>query len=312
METLLPVGRLIQGHPLEKQTTDMEGRPLRNKDGSPRIEYFIRVAIPKTDPEINQKIAEIQQTGVQLWPNGEHQLPTFAWKFKDGDAPPDNTKEGFAGHWVFKCTNGFPVQCVTAGGASEIVDPKQIKRGYYCRVYISVASNKSDSKPGIHLNMLLYEQVAYGEEIKGGPDAQEVFGATPVTQLPPGASTTPLAPAATPVPAGPANPGTQTPPVTPALGFLNPTPDQTIPSYIDGGGGPGAFTMYPGTPAQAGPIPTPAPAVPTVPGPGQGSTIPAKVMTAKANGMSYEQFTAQGWTDKQLIEHGYMVDNVPF
>ena len=37
----------------------------------------------------------------------------------------------------------------------------------------------------------------------------------------------------------------------------------------------------------------------------------APVMTAKANGMSYEQFTADGkWTDALLVQHGYMEPRV--
>lgn len=35
--------------------------------------------------------------------------------------------------------------------------------------------------------------------------------------------------------------------------------------------------------------------------------IHRKVMTAKANGTPYWMWTAGGWTDEQLIEHGYMV-----
>lgn len=33
---------------------------------------------------------------------------------------------------------------------------------------------------------------------------------------------------------------------------------------------------------------------------------PTKVMTAAANGVSYDQYIAAGWTDAQLLEHGLM------
>lgn len=47
--------------------------------------------------------------------------------------------------------------------------------------------------------------------------------------------------------------------------------------------------------------PPPAAALPPTPA----STEP--VMTEKANGIAYEEYIKQGWTDDMLIEHGYMV-----
>lgn len=35
-------------------------------------------------------------------------------------------------------------------------------------------------------------------------------------------------------------------------------------------------------------------------------TEPTKVMTAAANGATYEQCVQSGWTDEQLVEHGLM------
>lgn len=35
-------------------------------------------------------------------------------------------------------------------------------------------------------------------------------------------------------------------------------------------------------------------------------TEPTKVMTAAAGDTSYDQYRAAGWTDEQLVEHGYM------
>lgn len=64
----------------------------------------------------------------------------------------------------------------------------------------------------------------------------------------------------------------------------------------------------PATTAAAAPPPTAPPAMPTPPTPP--SAPPAApsgpAMTAKANGTTYEQFRAAGWTDLQLVEQGYM------
>lgn len=77
---------------------------------------------------------------------------------------------------------------------------------------------------------------------------------------------------------------------------------------------PGAAPAY-----AAAPAPTPgysappaAPAMPSAPVPPAPpaapvpAAAPAKVMTAKANGATYESFITNGWTDVMLVEHGYM------
>lgn len=59
------------------------------------------------------------------------------------------------------------------------------------------------------------------------------------------------------------------------------------------------------TTAPAGPpAPPETPAAPT-------ATPAGPVMTAKANGVSYDAFVKQGWTDDLLLEHGYIEAPVP-
>lgn len=73
-----------------------------------------------------------------------------------------------------------------------------------------------------------------------------------------------------------------------------------------GGAAPGTVSPPPeGAPAPVVPQPSspPAPEVP-VPAPAPAPTGP--IMTAKANGLTYDAFIAKGWSDDQLIEHGYM------
>jgi hypothetical protein len=50
--------------------------------------------------------------------------------------------------------------------------------------------------------------------------------------------------------------------------------------------------------AVAPPVP-PAPPAPQAP-----------IMTAKANGIPYETWIAQGWNNEQLVANGYMMSNL--
>ena len=68
----------------------------------------------------------------------------------------------------------------------------------------------------------------------------------------------------------------------PAAGAPAPAPVQPHEQFVSGAAG--------AAPAPAAPAPQPA----------------AKVMTAKANGTSYEAFIQAGWTDAQLIAEGYL------
>lgn len=57
-------------------------------------------------------------------------------------------------------------------------------------------------------------------------------------------------------------------------------------------------------PQQAVATPTPPPAAPAAPTPPPAA--PGPVMTAAANGISYEAYKSQGWTDDQLVAAGLM------
>lgn len=243
-QILTPVGRLVQGHCFEGQNTDAEGRPLVIKNGpnagQPRVDYFMALAIPKTDAEYAQLDATIRQTAAAAFPTlfdpqGNCINPKFAFKITDGDSQVPNTKgvapctrEGFPGHWILNFSGGFAPKCYTKGGAEVIVDKTAIKRGDYIRISGSVAGNGSMQQPGVFLNHSMVEFVGHGVEIITGPDAAAVFGGTPA---PAAGSPTPVAgaplaqpaaaPAAAYVPpvAAPAAPAAV---VTPAPDFLNP------------------------------------------------------------------------------------------
>jgi hypothetical protein len=263
----------------------------------------------------------------------------------DQNAKPNSDKEGFAGHWVVRFASAYPPRCFHAGryAAHEQIQEKgAIKRGYYVRVSGTVDGNANTQRPGLYLNLDMVELSAYGPEITSGPDASQAFAGGPAA-LPPGASATPVgAPAAPGAPALPGNaapgapalPGNAAPGAPSYPGAASPVP--ASPAAPPAPGAPAApaapYTGYMGAPAAPAPGPTPgapaasppapavgapasptaypgsaAPGVPAVPGAPAAPPAPAAhVMLPAANGATYEQMIAAGWTDDTLRQHGMM------
>lgn len=286
-----PVGRIVMGSLYNADNTDAEGKPLVIKNGpnagQPRVNYFFALAIPKNPGETHWAQTawgqQIYAVGAQDFPQS-YQSPAFAWKIEDGDSAVPNKKgrkpcenEGWKGHWILKFSGGFAPKVYQQEGSGyvQVMQQDFCKPGYFVEVAFSAAGNKSQSQPGIYLNHSMVCFRAYGPEISFGPDVSAAgFGASP---LPAGASMTPP-PSAVPMPAAapslpPALPVAAGPiPVVPNVGFLQVPP-----------------------PAVA-PVPPPVVAAP-----------PARQMTAAANGVPYEAYIAQGWTDALLVQHGMML-----
>jgi hypothetical protein len=297
-----PVGRLVQGSLYVPQTTDSDGKPLLIKNGpnagQPTSKFFFAVAIPKNPGETHWAQtawgALIWQTGHAAFPQ-QAQSPAFAWKITDGDSTIANTKgkrpcdrEGYPGNWIISFSSSFAPKIYNRDGSAAILEPEAVKPGYYVQVNGDVDGNGSTLRPGVYLNHSMVALAGFGPEIHFGPDvAAAGFGAAP---LPVGATTAPVAafvpPAAPLAPAAPAFvppygaatppvPGGGVPPASPSSVMAPPNP---------------AFNMVP-----------PPPAAPVAP--------PARVMTAAAQGATYQQLIAAGWTDQLLIQHGMMVSS---
>lgn len=316
-----PVGRIVQGSLYEPNRTDAEGKPLVIKNGpnagQPRVDYFFALAIPKGT---EQHWAHtpwgqiIWQIGNQAFPHAA-QAEGFAWKITDGDSqkpgkifqgkpgkkPCEN--EGFPGHWVIKLSGGFAPKIYRqeGGGYVQITEKDFVKPGYYVEVNFSVEGNGSQNQPGVYLNHSMVCFRAYGQEIVFGPDvASAGFGASP---LPAGASMTPP-PSAMPMPAAPSMPSALTSAI-PGLPMIPGAAPAPLPLA-------GSVPM-PSAPVMAAPAPIPvtpnpaflqvpaAPSLPPVP-----AAAPGRQMTVKANGIPYEQYIANGWTDATLVQNGYM------
>lgn len=209
IDFLSPVGRLVQGHPMEGQTKDSKGVPYTIKTGQnagqPTTKYFVALAIPKNSPEWPEFYAKLDQAARSGYPQffqgpvGADGRPTcshprMTYKVSDGDGidsngKPNNQKPGWAGCWVVKFASNFKPRSFNYGKydpTQEITDPNAIKRGWWCRVGGTIEANIGSDVPGVYVNLGMFELTStQGDIIVSGPDASEVFSrAAPA--LPPG------------------------------------------------------------------------------------------------------------------------------
>lgn len=333
-----PVGRIVMGSLYDPSTTDAEGKPLVVKTGpnagQPRVNYFFALAIPKgAEPHWAHTPwgQQIWNVGNQAFPNAA-QSPAFAWKIEDGDSQIPNKKgrkpcenEGWRGHWILKFSGGFAPKVYQQEGAGyvQVMQKDFCKPGYFVEVAFSVDGNGSQSQPGVYINHSMVCFRAYGPEISFGPDvASAGFGQS---ALPAGASMTPPA-GAIPMPqapaAAPALPGAPVgyaPPPVPGL-MPGAAPTMPLPPGLpvapaplpQGGSVPMPYAPVPGAPAPIPVTPNPGfvqvpPPAPAPMAPPPAPSIPVRQMTAAAQGIPYESYVAQGWSDALLVQHGMML-----
>lgn len=273
--------------------------------------------------------AIIQAGGPQPWftqpPQGHTQPwvmhPLFSFKVADGDGLDQNgksnaSKEGFAGHWVVRCGSAYPPRCFHAGryAAHEQIQEKgAIKRGYFIRVNGTTEGNGNAQRPGLYVNLDMVELAAYGPEIVSGPDAADAFGSGPAA-LPAGATAAPMTPAGAPPspPAAAPAPAAPVPAAAHSPAAVSPAPASSAPAapytgYM-GGAAPAAPAASPPVPAATtAPSPTASPtSVPPAPPAAPAPVAAGPTMLPAANGATYEQMIAAGWTDDTLRAHGMM------
>lgn len=312
-QVLFPPGRLVQGSLYKPQEKDHLGNPLVVKSGpnkgQPTKKWFFALAIVKSAGVGHWGLenwgVDILAFGRAMWPAGQAESPTFAWKIEDGDSQVPNTKgrknsdrEGFPGHWIINFSSGFPPKIYNSAG-DPIHEPDAVKTGYYVEVQGSIDSNNEASKAGIYINHNMVALVGYGAEIRQGPDPKAVgFGRA---ALPAGASATPVGGASFPATVGapPAAAGSPPPPGLPG-GSPPPPASAGAPPPPAGSVGVVPHNPLPGTGAPPPPngasAPPPPPAAPVGP-----------QMTALAAGATYASFIAKGWNDALMREKGYMV-----
>lgn len=323
-----PVMRFVQGSVDDAQTKDAQGNLRVVKSGpnagQPNPQYFVAGAIAKNDPawpEFWGILCRAAALGFpNLFPNaaaGDYTCvhPQFAFKVIDGDGfdtsgKPNSGKEGFAGHWVVRFASAYPPRCFHAGryAAHEQIQEKgAIKRGYYIRTSGTVEGNANAQRPGLYVNLDMVELSAYGPEIVSGPDASDAFGGGPAA-LPPGATAAPATPPTTPgfTPPPLAAPGAGASPAAALPVPGAPAPSAPAAPYTGYMQPPAAPAAGPTPPIGGAPAANPAPAAPMPPTSTTAYPGSGPVMLPAANGATYEQMIAAGWTDDTLRAHGMM------
>lgn len=299
-EFTAPTGRLVWGDPFKAETVmdDLTKLPKRDAAGNVVIEYTFGVAYTKGDAAFSVLYATFKGADRAEWPQFHgadgNILPgvKFADKITDGDGfnqkGQQRAKEGngYAGCWIVKYATQFPPNVYEHDGQRwvQMVDNGRLQPGDYVQVSGSTQSNKSQQSPGMYRNANMVAFVGKGVPIVRTGDPDKAFGAAPP----------PLPPGATPAPQLPPGPGAPLTPPAPAPG-----PAATRPAPYTG--------YVPGPAATPGPPAAP----PMPPAPPAAPVNPQRQMTAAANGVPYEAYVQQGWTDLQMIQAGLLVDYIP-
>lgn len=233
----VPVGRLVQGLPHEfREQEDDRGNKKLDSDGKVVTQAYVGIAVEPNDPHWLAEKAKIEADAEASWgPKGvkPKSMKAFAWKFFDGDSEDkfgvsrSEKNPAMAGKTVIGLTRGgkmgppqmyvrsnllpeghmekdlrddagnFRAIQIDVATAQEV-----FKRGYRVRAFGEAKSNESSQTPGMYLNLIGIEMVAYDEEIivQGGPSYEEMFGGNSAPAPKPAASAPPAASPSSPPP----------------------------------------------------------------------------------------------------------------
>jgi hypothetical protein len=274
---ILPPCRLVQGSLYTPQTTDAEGKPLTIRTGpnagKPRVNYYFAVAIPKGREQLWSETEWgriIFAVGYAAMPNHAG-LPEFAWKIGDGDSAIPNSEGNRP------CDNdGFKgcwIVRLSGGFPPTLFDVDTMQpllEPDFINLgdYVEVAGNVTSNNSKQNPGVYL-NHTHVGFRAYG----QRIIVKQQIDPKTLGFGKRPLPPGASPTPPASAN-GGPTSPSKPPAPPSNPTAPVPHTGILN---------------------PPPPPSPPSGP-----------VMTAKANGATYEQMIATGWTHAQLQQHGYI------
>lgn len=285
-------GRLVQGEAHKANPVkDDDGKVVLKADGTPKTEFYVGIAFPKTDPDwIGLKKAMTDDCHKEWAGKVNFDHAVFAFKWRDADTSRDKAgkllseknpgtvgcdvlslnrngdfglPQMYARAWLLpeghpeRATDGKPGALVALDVATA---EKLLKRGYYVRVFGDRKSNETPKYPGQYVNLEGIELFEYGEELvsQGSrPSGEEMFGDDVPTAGAPAPAASAPAPIASPGPSAPA---------------------------------PAPHTAY------MAPPPAPAPV---------GPTLSAAGLAAFPGG-TYEGFLAAGWSHDQLVTAGYV------
>lgn len=209
----LPQGRIVGGHPMRFDDKDTNGKPLTKKDGTPTVNYWLKVAIAKNDPAWPQVKEAIMSVGREAHPHlfgadGLPLSPMYKDKIEDGDSIVPNSRgkkpcdrDGYPGHWVvsMRSQSAPSVYMRNGSDAVQITDMKLVKTGDYVVAYVAMDNNNSADTPGVAVYLQSVMLTYCGDEISSRPGAEEMYGSS-VPAMPQGACAPPSVGAPPPPP----------------------------------------------------------------------------------------------------------------
>jgi hypothetical protein len=277
--------------------------------GATEAKFSCTVLLPPTDPQVATLQAEVYAAKANSFPSGYTGADECFQPYDTKYAGKDYYDPRFSGWWVFSCTAKEDDRpAVVDINRMPIVDPAKVFSGMVAYVSAGI-SGYTKGKGGIGgwLNGVIVtdEEPTMGR-LDGKPSVDQMF-----SQVPGGDGSAPAAPA--PTPAAPVPPVPNAAPQPAKLQMTAKANGVTLEQYL---ATPGwteemlieqglAERVAPQPAAPAAPAPTLAAPVPPVP---NAAPQPAKLqMTAKANGVTYQQYIDAGWSDEQMITAGVAI-----
>ena len=276
------IGRVIGGNIKQKiQSWDkVTKQPAVNKDGTPKMNFYFQLAVPKTSPELYDRDGMpgvfslmISAAKGRQWPQDLNN-DRYSWKCNDGDGLNANNKpysEYAKDCYIFHFSSGLEslpklLEVDPNGSPMESVNHDNFYTGVHVKAGVSFAHNSQvGNTEGIYCNpefiVLVKHDTAINQSGMSLNEIADIVGhCEQVIGVPyPGVSQTAPAAMQQQTPVAPAAMQQQTP-VAPAA-MQQQTPVAPIPQFT---------------------------------------------MTSKANGLTREQYHEANWTDQQLIDAGMM------
>jgi len=278
--------------------------------GDPK--FGAMVLIPATDPQITALLAEVNAAKQNTFPSGMPANANLCFDLYEKKITPDKEYHDprFVGWYAFTCSaKADDRPAVVDMGRQAIIDPAAVYSGMMVHVSAGISGYvKGTGGVGGWLNgvMSTGELGQFGR-LDGKPSTEQMFANVGATTPP---AVAPAAPGAA-IPAAPVALQMTAAANGVTLEQYLATPGWTEQMLIDQGLATRPTPVAPAAPAAA-PAPAPAaPVAPAAPAPAAPAApvAPAQlVMTAAANGVTYEQYMATpGWNDQMLLDQGLAI-----
>ncbi len=314
------IGRVIGGNVKQKtQLYDaVKKKPATNEDGSPRMNFYFQLAVPKASPELYDReelkgvfSLMIEASNNRLWPQDLNN-DAYSWKCNDGDGLNSNDKpypEYAKGCYIFHFSSGYDglpklLEVSPSGSPVESTNHDNFYTGVHIKAGVSFANNnQTGNTSGIYCNpefMLLIKQDTVINPMGISlTEIEKLVGHCEQVQMVPYPGVSQPPKQAPPAP-------TQMQQAPPALTQMQQAPpaltqmQQAPPALTQMQQAPPALTQMQQAPPALTQMQQAPPALTQMQ---QATTF---TMTAKANGLTREQYHAANWSDQQLIDAGMM------